>query len=53
MDEREFANLQEALVWVIYPIAQLLLGLLLSGSIFAAIFMMFGRAARYLTRARR
>jgi hypothetical protein len=53
MDEREFTNLQEALIWVIYPIAQLLLGLLLSGSIIGAVFVMFGRAARYLTRARR
>lgn len=53
MDQREFTNLQEVLVWVIYPIAQFLLGMLLAGTIFTAIFMMFGRAARFLTRARR
>jgi hypothetical protein len=52
MDAREFLNLQEAVAWAMWPIVQLLLGLLLAGSVFSGLYLFIARAARYLTRAR-
>ena len=50
MDTREWQNLQEALVWVYYPLWQLGLGLWLGASILTAINWMFARLGRWLTR---
>jgi hypothetical protein len=51
MDSREFLNLQEALIWVFWPVVQLLLGVMLGMSILTALYQMFARLARWLTRS--
>lgn len=51
MDTREFTNLQEALVWVFWPVIQLGLGVLLGSSVLTAVYMLFARMTRWLTRS--
>ena len=53
MDSREFVNLQEAVVWVVYPIVQLLLGLMLGTSVITAVVTFFARSSRYMTAVKR
>jgi len=52
MDAREFANLQEAIAWYMWPIVQFLLAILLASSIFVSIYMFFAQTVASLTRAR-
>lgn len=53
MDSREFVNLQEAVVWVVYPIVQLLLGFMLGTSVITAVVTFFARSSKYMTAVKR
>jgi len=53
MDLREWTNLQEVLVWVFWPIIQLLLGLALGVSFLTGVYMVFARLFSWLTRPKR
>lgn len=52
MDAREFTNMQELIAWVMWPIVQFLLSLLLASSVFTGFYILFARTVNYLTRAR-
>jgi hypothetical protein len=50
MNAAEFANLQEALMWVLGPMAMWIITLILAGAIMAAIMIPFMALFRRLSR---